>query len=168
MLVSDDDLELHLGKDVDQVLGAAIHLGVALLPSESLHLADREALHADARQALLHLVQLEGLDDRLDFFHGHCLQLEFRDAGLPHYSNESLIVNRSSTASFSVDPPQCRCAAAPLSGSYACAAAPSTYAVSLCCDRSRPANSASSSTRMPPVTRPAMPRHTRVPTIASP
>src|SRR5262245_21724123 len=69
LLVADDDLELHLGQEVDDVLCPSVELRVALLPAEPLHLADGQALYAYPRQALLHLVQLEGLDDCLDLFH---------------------------------------------------------------------------------------------------
>src|SRR5690606_7694533 len=64
------DLELDLGQEVADVLGAAVELGVALLAPEALHLRHRHALHTDALQGLLHLVQLERLDDRLDLAHG--------------------------------------------------------------------------------------------------
>src|SRR5262245_51414287 len=47
LLVADDDLELHFGQEVHHVFRAAIQLGVALLSSETLHLSDGEALHAD-------------------------------------------------------------------------------------------------------------------------
>ncbi len=35
---ADDDLDLHLGQEVDDVFGAAIKLGVALLAAEALGL----------------------------------------------------------------------------------------------------------------------------------
>ena len=41
--VLDHDLDLHLGQEVDHVLGAAIELGVALLPAEALDLGDGQA-----------------------------------------------------------------------------------------------------------------------------
>src|SRR5262245_21837909 len=71
LFVADDDFELYLGKEVDDVLGAPVELRMPLLPSEPLHFADRDALHADRRQALFHLVELERLDDRLDLLHGY-------------------------------------------------------------------------------------------------
>src|SRR5262245_51946745 len=40
-----------------------------LLPPESLDLTHGEALHADAAQTFLHLIELERLDNGLDFFH---------------------------------------------------------------------------------------------------
>src|SRR5258707_11932520 len=46
-LVLDDELDLHLGEKVDDVLGAAIELGVALLTAEALGFQDGDALEAD-------------------------------------------------------------------------------------------------------------------------
>ena len=68
-LVLDDHLDLHLGQEVDDVFGAAVELGMALLPAEALGLDDGDALEADLVQRFLHLVELEGLDDRLDLLH---------------------------------------------------------------------------------------------------
>src|SRR5687768_15009420 len=45
----DRGFDLHLGQEVDHVLGAAVELGVALLPAEPLDLGDGDALHADRR-----------------------------------------------------------------------------------------------------------------------
>src|SRR5215475_14290960 len=42
---------------------------MALLAAKSLHLAHGQALHADTRQCFLNLIEFEGFDDRLDFFH---------------------------------------------------------------------------------------------------
>src|SRR5262249_40152763 len=69
-VVLDDNLELHLGDEVDDVGGASVHLLLAAGPTESLHLAHGHALDADGAQALLHLVELEGFDDGLDLLHG--------------------------------------------------------------------------------------------------
>ena len=60
-LVRDDDLDLHLRQEVDDVLGAAVELGVALLAAEALHLGDGHALDADARQASFTSSSLNGL-----------------------------------------------------------------------------------------------------------
>src|SRR5437867_8696969 len=73
LLVAHDDLEFHLRQEIDDVLGPPVKLGVPLLPSEALHFAHGDALHADGGEALLHLVELEGFDDRLDLLHG-CLR----------------------------------------------------------------------------------------------
>ena len=64
------DLDLDLGQEIDDVLGAAIELGVALLAAEALDFGHGEAGDADLRQRFAHLVELERLDDGFDFFHG--------------------------------------------------------------------------------------------------
>src|SRR5262245_31303552 len=43
--VVEDDLDLHLGDEVDDVLGAPVELRVSLLSPEALHLRDGQALH---------------------------------------------------------------------------------------------------------------------------
>src|SRR5229473_1587722 len=65
-LVGEHDLDLHLGQEVDHVFGAPVELGVAFLPPEPLHLGHRQPEDADVGQRLLHLVELEGLDDGFD------------------------------------------------------------------------------------------------------
>src|SRR5437867_1650173 len=67
--VGDDDLHLHLGQEVDGIFAAAVHFGVTLLPAEAPDLAHGHADDAGARERLLHVVQLERLDDRLDLLH---------------------------------------------------------------------------------------------------
>ncbi len=57
------------GQKVDDVLGAAIELGMALLPAEAFGFEHRDALQADLVEGVLHLIQLEGLDDRFDLLH---------------------------------------------------------------------------------------------------
>jgi hypothetical protein len=69
LVVGDGDFDLHLGQEVDHVLGTAIQLGVAFLPAEALDLGDGDALHADLRERLAHVVQLERLDDGSDQLH---------------------------------------------------------------------------------------------------
>src|SRR5215207_2869534 len=68
-IVRKDDLELHLGQEVDNVLGAAVQLGVTLLPPEPLRLDHRDALQAHLLKRFLDLVELERLDDRFNFLH---------------------------------------------------------------------------------------------------
>src|SRR4029078_3749484 len=53
----------------DAVLGAAVQLGVAALPAEALRLGHRDALHADVRDGLADVIELERLDDRGDQLH---------------------------------------------------------------------------------------------------
>src|SRR5215831_9528431 len=48
-----DDLDLHLGQEVDHVFGAAVELGVALLTAEALCLGHGDPLDADFVQGLL-------------------------------------------------------------------------------------------------------------------
>jgi hypothetical protein len=62
-VVVDGGFQLHLGQEVDHILGATVQLGVALLASETLDLGDGDALHADLRQGLAHVIELEGLDN---------------------------------------------------------------------------------------------------------
>src|SRR5258708_4698568 len=67
--VVDHDLDLHLGQEAHQVLGAAIDLGLALLAAEALDLADGQARDAHAGQRIGPLVELERLEDRRHDFH---------------------------------------------------------------------------------------------------
>src|ERR1051325_6901639 len=62
-------LDLHLGEEVDDILGAAIELGVALLPAKALYFRDGDALHADRGQRFADFVELEGFDDCRYEFH---------------------------------------------------------------------------------------------------
>src|SRR4029450_7717082 len=126
LFVADDDLELHLGQEVDDIFGAPIELGVAFLSPEPLHLADGEALNADSRQTLLHLVQLEGLDDRLDFFHVVPPVRAARTQGFPLLEGISACKPVIGHAGSTLFHPQCRCTAAAPIGSYDWAAAPIT------------------------------------------
>ena len=68
-LVGDDDLEPHLGDEVDLVLGTAVHLGVAALAAEAADLADGDARDADGLEGGLDVVELERLDDGGDELH---------------------------------------------------------------------------------------------------
>src|SRR5262245_56106423 len=68
-IVSQHDLDLHLWQEVDDVLRTTIKLGMALLPAKPLGLDHGDALQANFLQRLLHLVELEGLDNGFDFFH---------------------------------------------------------------------------------------------------
>src|ERR671913_2259956 len=68
-LVLDDELELHLGQEVDDIFGAAVELGMALLAAEALGLEHGNTLETDLIEGVLHLIELEGLDDRFDLLH---------------------------------------------------------------------------------------------------
>src|SRR5258708_8599906 len=55
--IVDHDLDLDLGQEAHRVLRAAIDLGLAFLPAEAFHLAHGQALYAERRQGVPHLVQ---------------------------------------------------------------------------------------------------------------
>src|SRR6267378_7512697 len=59
-LVLEDQLDLHLRQEVDHIFGAAIELGVSLLPSEALGFQDGNSLQSDLIEGVLHLIELEG------------------------------------------------------------------------------------------------------------
>ena len=65
----DRHLQLDLGHELDDVFGAPVELGMALLTAESLDLGNRHALDAELREGGSDLVQLERLDDCGDEFH---------------------------------------------------------------------------------------------------
>src|SRR5215204_4158003 len=67
--VVDEDLDPDLGHEVDGVLGAAVDLRVPALTAETLDVGDREALHAEVLDGVLHVVDLERLDDAHDELH---------------------------------------------------------------------------------------------------
>src|SRR6266404_7641204 len=69
-VVAEHNLDLHLGEKIDNIFGSAIKLGVSFLASEALRLRDSDALQSDLLQRLLHLVEFEGFDHRLDLLHG--------------------------------------------------------------------------------------------------
>jgi hypothetical protein len=68
-VIAEHNLDLHFGEEIHDVFGSAIKLGMSLLPAETLGFSDRDALQPDLLQRLLHLVELEGLDYRLDLLH---------------------------------------------------------------------------------------------------
>ena len=68
-VVADHDLDLHLGQEVDDVFGAAIELGMTLLPAKALGLGDGDALQSNFLESFLDLVQLERLDNGFYFFY---------------------------------------------------------------------------------------------------
>src|SRR5204863_7461573 len=55
-----------------------VHLRLAARAAESLHLVDGHTGDPDLPQAILHLFQLEWLDDRFDFFHGFVSLIRLR------------------------------------------------------------------------------------------
>jgi hypothetical protein len=67
--VGHDDLDPYLGHEIDPVLGAPVHLGVAALAAVSAGLGDGQAVHAELLQSGLHLVEAVRSDDRGDELH---------------------------------------------------------------------------------------------------
>src|SRR5476649_401538 len=68
-LVLDDQLDLHLGQEIHDILGAPVKLGMAFLTAEALGLEHGDAFEADLIEGVLHFIELEGLDDRFDLLH---------------------------------------------------------------------------------------------------
>ncbi len=101
-----DDLDLHLGQEIDDVFGAAIELGMALLPAEALGLGDGDALDPDLVKRFLHLVELERLDDRFDLLH-RPFTLRARGAAL---GASQSITHASSRAAMAKPPLRQSCA----------------------------------------------------------
>src|SRR5262249_7395410 len=65
----DGDLQLHFAQQIHCQLVAAIHFGMALLPTETLHVHDREAEDLDFVEGFLDGFQLRRLDNGEDEFH---------------------------------------------------------------------------------------------------
>jgi len=68
-VILDNELELELGKKVDDVLGAAIEFGVPLLAPITFDFGYGHALQTKLLESFLHVVQLERFDDRFDLLH---------------------------------------------------------------------------------------------------
>src|SRR3954466_3492155 len=66
----DRDLDLELRQEAHGVFGAAVDLGMPLLPAVALHFRDGQPVHAEAGQRVAHLLELERLDDGHDDLHG--------------------------------------------------------------------------------------------------
>ena len=67
--VGHDDFNFDLGKEIDGVLAAAVNLGMAFLTAKAFHFGDGHAFDAEVVQGILHLIELEGFNDGLNFFH---------------------------------------------------------------------------------------------------
>src|SRR5262249_12627343 len=63
------NLELHLRDVMHDVFGAAIDLGLPLLPPEAAHFAYRQSLHAEAAERLPYGIEPVRLNDCNDVFH---------------------------------------------------------------------------------------------------
>ena len=68
-VIGNRQLEFGLGQKVDDVLGTPVQLGMPALPAVALDLGDRNAVYAHVDDGLADIVELERLDDRLNFFH---------------------------------------------------------------------------------------------------
>src|SRR5580704_21291 len=68
-VVGDHDLDFDLGQEVHDVLRTPIEFGMTLLPPKALGLGNGDALQFDLLKRLLHLVELEWLDDGFYFLH---------------------------------------------------------------------------------------------------
>src|SRR5262249_12832658 len=65
----DENLDLDLRGEGHGVLGAAVHLSVALLATEALRLSDGHPVGPDRLESGLNLIESERLDDRSDEHH---------------------------------------------------------------------------------------------------
>eukprot|EP00873_Tetraselmis_striata_P030531 jgi/Tetstr1/450795/TSEL_037831.t1 len=70
-LVWDNDLDFDLGQEINDVFGASVEFGMALLTPETLGLRHRDALQPNFLKGLFDLIELEGFDDGLNLFHVH-------------------------------------------------------------------------------------------------
>src|SRR5262249_28488854 len=69
LVVVDDDLNLHLRQEVNNVFGALVELCVATLAAKPLDLHRGQPVDPHLGKSVLHLVQLERLDDGLNLLH---------------------------------------------------------------------------------------------------
>src|SRR5260370_5637832 len=67
--VGNHQLDLRFGQQVHIIFLSPVHFLVPLLAAMAAHFGDGHAIDPDALQRLLHLVELEGLDDGFDFLH---------------------------------------------------------------------------------------------------
>src|SRR4051794_8111916 len=130
VVVGNDDVEAHLGDEVDGVLRTPVDLGVALLPAVATDLTHGQTLHPEALQGRLHVVELERLDDCGDE---------------PHACTPSACAETPDPAPIGGPP-----AAARWWGENPPAATPpKSYAVSACSTVSMPSSSSSCVMRRP-------------------
>jgi hypothetical protein len=90
--VLDDHLDFDLGKEIHQVLGTLVKLGVAPLTTESFHLHRGQTVNSHVAERFLHVVELERLDDGFDLFHRHSGQ--FSDRCIPQTAPPASEVSR--------------------------------------------------------------------------
>ena len=81
-------------EEVDDIFGAAVELGVALLAAEALHFRHGDAGHAHIVKRVLDVVELERLDDGFDLLHVSAL-IQTAHSLMP---NRCLISKRSAAS----------------------------------------------------------------------
>ena len=69
IIITDRDLDLHLGYEMYIVLRAPIDLLVATLTTKALGFASGHAMHADTGQGLANRIKTVWLQDRNDHLH---------------------------------------------------------------------------------------------------
>jgi hypothetical protein len=70
VFISHHDFDLHLGQEIHHILGATIELGMAFLAAKTLDFGHGQTIHPTLGQGLAHFLELEGLDDGGNHFHG--------------------------------------------------------------------------------------------------
>src|ERR1700722_19046880 len=70
------NFNFYFGQEIDDILGAAIKLGVALLSAETSDLDDRQPGDADFVKSAFNLIELERLDDGFDLLHARHSPIE--------------------------------------------------------------------------------------------
>src|SRR2546428_813115 len=68
-VVTEDHLDFDLGKEIDDILGASVKLGMTFLATETLNLSYGQPGNPDLGQAFAYFIELERFDDGFDFFH---------------------------------------------------------------------------------------------------
>ncbi len=71
VFVRNDDFDLHLGNEIDSVLGTAVGFGVALLTAEPTNLGDGHSLDSALIESVLDGFQLEMTDDSFNLLHDY-------------------------------------------------------------------------------------------------
>lgn len=70
--IGNDRFHFYFREKIDNVFRAFVDLGTAFLASEAADFRDRHTFNAQFSQGFDHIVQLERLDDRLNFRHSPC------------------------------------------------------------------------------------------------
>ena len=97
-LVADHDFDFYLRQEVDDIFRTPIKLGVPFLAPKPFRLGDGDSLEADLLEGFFDFVELERLDDGLNFFHelypdvSNCLRYAFRN--VTRYLRAPVILDR--------------------------------------------------------------------------